>query len=83
VRGTGRALFALVEGIALRLRTAVRLGVRALVNAGELVVRVFRAWEVVRDRVVASAREARRRVTAARMQLRLRLRLARRTVRAR
>jgi hypothetical protein len=81
VRGAGRGIVSLLDGVALRLRTAGRLAVRAGAAVVGFTVRSFRAWEIARDRVIDSAREARHRVVAARVRLRLRLRRARRIAR--
>lgn len=78
VRGVGRAVVGVVEGLALRVRTAGRLVVQGVASVGGLVARAFHAWASMRDRVVESAREAHHRVAAARLRMRLRLRRARR-----
>jgi hypothetical protein len=81
VCGSGRALVALVDGFALRLRTAGALALRLVAGAGSLVVRGYHAWHDIRVHVMAAAKEARHHVVAARLRLRLQLRRARRRTR--
>lgn len=77
VRGTARLVVAFVDGVALRVRTTAGLLFRAGRALVRTVAKAFDAWAAIRDRVLASAREARHRVAAARLRLKLRLRRAR------
>jgi hypothetical protein len=72
--GLVRAVVALADGLALRVRTAGRALVWSLQAAGSLVARTVRRWAELRRRVVAAAAEARGRFLAARLRVRLRLR---------
>jgi hypothetical protein len=74
VTGTLRALRALVDGVALRIRTAARAVRWALHAVGWLIAGAIRQWAALRRRVVAAAGEARARFIAARLRLRLRFR---------
>jgi hypothetical protein len=69
-----RAVVALADGLALRVRTAGRALVWSLQAAGSLVARTVRRWAELRRRVVVAAAEARGRFLAARLRVRLRLR---------
>jgi hypothetical protein len=66
VTGTARALVALVDGLALRVRTAGRALLWALRAGAALLARTLRRWADLRGRVVAAAAEARGRFLAAR-----------------
>lgn len=74
VTGTLRALRALVDGVALRIRTAARAVRWTLHAVGWLIAGAIRQWAALRRRVVAAAGEARARFIAARLRLRLRFR---------
>jgi hypothetical protein len=76
-----RAVAALLDGLALRLRTAARLVAGAGHGAVVLAMRARRAWDRGRDALVVAATEAHHRVAAGRVRLRLRLRRARREIR--
>ena len=74
VTGTLRALRALIDGVALRIRTAARAVLWAMHAARWLVARAVRQWSALRRRVVEAAGAARARFLAARLRLRLRFR---------
>jgi hypothetical protein len=74
VTGAVRAVVALADGVALRLRTAARALVWAVRAAFALVGRTVRRWAELRRRVVAAAAEARGRFLAARLRVRLAVR---------
>jgi hypothetical protein len=74
VTGAVRAVIALADGVALRLRTAGRALVWALGAAVALVGRTLRRWAELRRQVVDAAAEARRRFLAARLRVRLAVR---------
>jgi hypothetical protein len=75
-----RGMSALVDGIALRLRTILRLLIRAFAAGGRAIVAAGRRWREARLRFIGSWTEARRQFTAARFRLSLRMRRARRAV---
>lgn len=77
-RGIGRGAISALDGLALRVRTAARLVVRAGRFTASMVVDATRRWTDVRDRILAAAREARARFVAGRVRLRAQTRLARR-----
>jgi hypothetical protein len=68
-----RGAIALVDGIALRLRTIARLSARAFVAVCRSVLVAARRWRDARDRLAVSWREARRQFAVARFRVRLRL----------
>lgn len=74
VTGTGRAVVALADGFALRVRTAGRALLWTLRAGADLLARTVRRWADLRRRVMAAAADARGRFLAARLRARLRLR---------
>lgn len=76
----GRVTSALMDGIALRLRTVLRLVFRAFAASGRVIRTAGRRWREARTRFIGSWTEARRQFTAARFRLSLRMRRARRAV---
>jgi hypothetical protein len=80
VTGTVRALVALADGLALRVRTAGRALLWALRAGLTLLARTRRRWAELRRLVVAAAAEARGRFLAARLRARLLSRSHRRRV---
>ncbi|HET7489993.1 MAG TPA: hypothetical protein VFJ85_18855 [Acidimicrobiales bacterium] len=78
----GRALVVLVDGLALRVRTAARLCVVGVVSVAGLARQARRVWNSARAVLVSAAVEARRRASSLRLQVRLRLRRARRLARS-
>src|SRR5205823_1455134 len=81
LRAAGHGLVALVDGLALRVRTLGCLVVRAAAGVVAVLERVGHAWAGVRARLTFAASEARHRFVVARLRLRLRLRQIRRRVR--
>jgi hypothetical protein len=79
VTGAMRALVALADGLALRVRTAGRALVWTLRAGVTLVARTLRRWAELRRRVVAAAVEARGRFVTASLRARLHLRRRRRS----
>jgi hypothetical protein len=79
VTGAVRAVVALADGLALRVRTAGRALVWMLRAAVALLARTVRRWAELRRRVVAAAVEARGRFVAASVRGRLRFRRRRRS----
>ena len=75
-RLSAQAGVALVDGLALRLRTAARLGCRAAAAIVTVVLSARRLWGELRVALVDAAAEAHHRVVATRLSLRLRLRRA-------
>jgi hypothetical protein len=80
LRALTDAFLAVLDGVALRVRTACRLIVRLASGVGRLVMGARTVWTVARDDLVEAMAEAHHRVSAARVRLRLQLRRARRAV---
>ena len=66
VRGTGRAVVALVEGVALRLRTIVDLLAAGIRAVGRAIARALRSWRHITASIREAARASRGRFVAAR-----------------
>ena len=81
VRLGGRGAIRLVDGLALRARTVVRVAARAGQGFLDFLRTAVQRWTDVRERLVAAAREARHRFLATRVRVRIRLRDARRRLR--
>jgi hypothetical protein len=77
VRALGHGILALLDGIALRVRTLGCLIVRGVMAGAAVLQRVGDMWAGLRERLVDAVSEAHHRVAAARLRLRLRLRRAR------
>ena len=83
VRLGARGVVALLDGVALRVRTIGTLSVRAARQLAVAAARVRRQWTEVRLAFATAGVEARRRVTAARLRTRLRISRLRRQRRTR
>ena len=76
--GAGRGVIALVDGIAFRVRTALRLIVQVAARVTVIGSVARGAWNDARAAFVIAASDARAAVVSARLEVRLRLRRARR-----
>jgi hypothetical protein len=77
----GRALLALVDGLALRLRMIARLALLATQGALAFLARAREVWTYLRTTLLEAALEAHHRSSSVRLRLRLQVRRARRRVR--
>jgi hypothetical protein len=81
VRLTGRAAIGLCDGLALRLRTMVRVVMQAARGVASLAVKLVEGWRDLREQIVIAAQEARHRFLSTRVRVRIGLRQARRRLR--